>query len=140
MENEIRAAVKWWTDVLASANPKHDNGDPNPAAQFLLSLSTNSLTPLSEDQLQSFREHLGEILAEKLKENWNPEEPDVGSYFRTIYNDYGADSSLRTAAELANIDRINTRFPIKTNMRIDPGRVTVARGYGSPYETIYARV
>lgn len=137
MKEEIKAAVDWWTDILASNKPDHDNGDGNEEGRLLLEMLSSLLPKLDEHKIEIFRAELTKLLVERISKYWDLDNPDYGSYFRVIYNDYGPDRSLREAAKAAGIDRMDSRFPIKTSMRIDPGKVSVSRGYRSPYVILY---
>lgn len=120
MENEIKAAAKWWADQLRS-KPKHDNGDGFHNA--LMSLLAERITPLPESEIQKFQDCLEDVL----KKN---------EYIYCVSVDYGACGNLASAADAAGIN-IQDRLPVKTNMWIEPGKVKVSCGYRAPIEVIY---
>ena len=60
-----------------------------------------------------------------------------GSYNRVVSTDYGPDDVLKDAANKAHINGQMFRFPMKTIMWINPGRVEVRPGYAAQEITIY---
>lgn len=130
MKKEIEVAAKWWTDILQK-EPSHDNKDAFQSA-FANNIAS-TLKPLTEKQLKVFKEALVDAITKHIERNevWD-------SALRVIGTDYGPDKILAEAAEKAKIDQASLRLPWKTLMWIDPGRVSVAQGYGAPVEAIYS--
>lgn len=120
MKEEIKVAAKWWADQLRS-NPKHDNGDALHNVMF--AILANHLTPLSNEQVEKFEQELISRL-------------EKTDHLYHIGVDYGADLRLRESCEAAGIDCEN-RFPVKSSMWFEPGKVSVSRGYRAPIEVIY---
>ncbi len=126
MEDEIRAAVEWWKGVLRRP-PRHDNGEEMQSA-FANVLAAN-LEPLPEEQVERFGVALADGLVGFVR-------PERNNYLAV---DYAPKGILLEAAEKAGIEigNLDLRFPFKTGMWIEPGRVTVSCGYRAPLERIY---
>lgn len=121
MEPEINAAVEWWTQRLRE-HPTHNTGDAD--LNFAIDMFTfGQCGPLPEEKIQAFRTALTEICQR--------------AWPSTLSTDYAPEDALREAVERAGIDNAEIRFPIKTMMWIEFGRVSVKCGYGAPVETIY---
>lgn len=133
MDAEIEAAVSWWADQLAG-DATHDNGDL-PLSLFATALA-GQLAPLLPQQIESFKASLAMRLREDFAPSWDSSDPMRGSYGRTLGVDYNPDARLRQAAEDAGIGALSLRFPCKTMMWVDPGKVQVAKGYGAKPVTI----
>jgi hypothetical protein len=118
-DREIEAATKAWADILAGP-PVKDNGEAYQSAMGTL-LSADSPVPTAA-QLARFREALGAALRDELDR--------AGRAYLSC--DYGPDRALWEAALAAGITD-ELRFPWKTRMRVEPGGVGLARGYGAPY-------
>ncbi len=140
MDQELDAAVDWWTDVLANPPGRQRAGDALiDATQTVMRRAV--YTPLTEAQISAFRVALRAELVRRIGTNWYPDNPRFGGALdgRVVATDYGVDPThnpLGVALAAAGI--VNTRgfiqderLPIKTIMWIEPGRVTVAGGYGA---------
>lgn len=123
MEKEIEVAAKWWADQLRT-KPKHDNGDATQTA--MLALATEYQTPVTDIQIDNFQRSLELRLIERCG--------DSGSHLGV---DYGPDTILANASMDAGIETAY-RFPVKTNMWVQPGCVKVSCGYRAPIEILYA--
>jgi len=135
VKKEIEAAVNWWVDIL-KGNPNHDNGES--LQSIFANLCARTLKPLSEEKIYTFRLSLTEGITKRIEKlGHDPNNPMWGSSLRCFGTDYHPDVVLAEAAEKAEIDAISLRFPIKTLMWINPGEVTVSRGYGAKSEVIY---
>jgi len=136
VKEEINAAVEWWAKVIQE--PKHDNGEP--LQSLFANWLTSKLKPLAEDQIESFKKNLTvkiRELLQKYQHYWREGDPRCGEFFRTIAVDYYPCSELAEAAEKAGIDATDLRFPMKTEMWINPGEVKVRHGYSAPIQTIF---
>ncbi len=139
MNAEIGEAVEWWADQLRRT-PKLDNGDQSPmggTTWALAMLNATSVPLVTEEQITKFKESLHARMILHCQDSWNPEQPDWDSYGRSIGVDYGPDRILSDACRDAGIKDADQRFPWKTVMWTNPGRVTVACGYGAEPVTIY---
>ncbi|MFF9310116.1 hypothetical protein ACF1BS_04310 [Streptomyces sp. NPDC014748] len=126
---EARAAADWWAARLARP-ARHDVGDVQANAV------TNAVSALvqrqrTQAQIQAFREALADEIERHIEHGWQPENPDFGSYMRTIGVDYGPDPVLADAAEKAGFELKTLDLPMKTVMWIDPGVVKVAEGHSA---------
>lgn len=142
---EVQAAAAWWANQLRGP-VFQDNGD---AMQSIIATVCNSgEISITEYDVTRFERCLAYCIQQRImnkqwpgqsdEPSWRPDQPDWGSACRGIYNDYGPDAILVVAARLAGIPgNLNSRFPIKTNMRIDPGKVRVRAGYRGQEEVIY---
>ncbi|GHA01269.1 hypothetical protein ACFOOM_12285 [Streptomyces echinoruber] len=127
---EAVAAADWWAAKLAE-QPRHDVGaaQPNALANAVSALVRRQRT---QAQIEAFREALAEEINRHVERyGWRPDEPDFGSYMRTIAVDYGPDPVLADAAEKAGFELQMLDLPVKTVMWINPGVVKVAEGYGA---------
>ena len=138
MEQEINAAVEWWVEQLRQL-AHHDAGDRLNSA-FVNVFTERYFTPLSDEQLATFRSALHEEVT-KMVEEHPPKEGDPmwGAAMRCFGTDYGPDHVLGEAADRAHIDDQRLRFPVKTLMWVDPGKVEVRPGYGAEEQVIYSR-
>ncbi len=135
---EVKAAVDWWCQRLAGAN-KQDSGDAK------LNLEIGLLRSMDQDKnrfpsmaaLARFRLSLTVMLAIRLSEFWNEENPNYGSACRTLGVDYGPDYTIHSALAAANIEHGDMILPIKTTMWIGPGYVKVGCGYRGSIVFIY---
>ena len=121
-QEAIAAAVEWWANVLS--NPaKFDNGDV--LSGIFAAWAAKGLEPLSGSTLDAFREALTATLAE--------------SHPWCLGTDYDPDGILREAALSAGIPKheLGLRFPCKTMMWLEDGKVSVAHGYRAPIEVVY---
>jgi hypothetical protein len=87
--------------------------------------TADSCEPLPEEKIQAFSTALREICQREL--------PSI------LSTDYAPEDALLEAVQRAGIDNAEVRFPIKTMMWIEFGRVSVKCGYGAPVEVIYPR-
>jgi hypothetical protein len=137
---EIVAAAKWWRESLQW--PKFDNGDRSNTGLMAESMARMGHKIHDEEVLKRFEIELRSAIAARYneKKNWHPSNPEFGGYGRVISVDYHADPILTGALEGAG-GKANSMlsFPWKTTMHVGPGKVTVACGYGAPYQTIYQK-
>ncbi|MGW0993508.1 hypothetical protein [Streptomyces sp. NPDC002520] len=127
---EAIAAADWWAAKLASP-ARHDVGatESNALANTVSALVQRQR---SQAQIEAFREALAEEIEQHVeKYSWRPDEPDFGSYMRSIMVDYGPDPVLADAAEHAGFELKVLDLPMKTVMWINPGIVKVAEGYSA---------
>ena len=135
MQAEIAAAVKWWRKQLEEP-AEQNNGDAFQTA-FCSGIAAMKFIRPTDGQLAKFEAALTEILTDYYRDRWPTDNPDAGSYLRTIFNDYGADPRLAQACAAAGIRCGMLTFPCKTAMHVNPGSVTVRCGYGAEEITIY---
>ena len=141
-ETELREGCKWWANVLRDG-AKHDAGDAGINA--MAAWAQEGQKSLPESQLAAFEE----ALFKRMTEHWmqyNRVESfaeGTGSVHWVIATDYSPCRPMGQAAHDAGIfpdsgagDSI-TRFPCKTIMWLEPGKVTVRYGYAAPIETIW---
>ncbi|MFJ6730020.1 hypothetical protein ACIQPQ_34485 [Streptomyces sp. NPDC091281] len=127
---ESRAAADWWAAKL-SVPARHDTGA---AGSDALADTVSALVRRQRTQAQiaAFRDALvDEIEKHVAKYDWRPDDPDFGSYMRSILVDYGPDAVLADAATRAGFELRMLDLPMKTVMWINPGIVKVAEGYRS---------
>lgn len=129
MEQEIKAAAKWWTELI-SKPVTMDSGDPGTTSMILKLAADGQRLPTPE-QLDTFRETLenglrAEIVSEKRSD-----------YLVFLNVDYDRCAVLEGAAVAAGLAYM--RFPCKTVMNIQPGSILVAEGYGAPFVEILAK-
>lgn len=139
MKEEIEVAVSWWVNVITRDRQKHDVGDLASNLE-IRGFTPKNMKPLTEEQIQIFSDHLRQSLVEHLSDCWYENEPTRGGYVRAVMVDYGPAKILHDAATAAGMDFISFRFPMKTVMWIDPGKVSVAEGYGSEPKVIYEKI
>lgn len=134
MEKEIKAAVDWWGEAIKS--PKFDNGDKSDTgAMTTIMMTLASGDRPSDEQIQEFKQEYAKLLKFSFAGCWYLDDPSRGAGLRCQGVDYHPHGEMLQAAEKAGISP--KRFPIKTNMWVDPGRVTVSYGYGAPLKVIY---
>lgn len=135
LEQEISAAVDWWTAQLQQP-ARHDAGDFE-INTFAWMSGMKTYTPLSDAQLTAFRAALQQEIT-ALVELHPPltGNPHYGAALRTVSVDYQPDDTLSKATKTADIDSF-MRFPLKTVMWIDPGYVSVRCGYGAQEEVVW---
>lgn len=122
VSEEVAAiAARWWGDLLMEP-PSHDNGDAFQSVfGRLLAASEPAVTPAQRDAFVA-------ALARSIEQ--------AADDYVFIDVDYDPCRMLQDAAATAGI--VGTeRFPWKTRMFIDGGKITVARGYGAAFETIW---
>lgn len=127
MNQEINAAAEWWAQRLREM-PSHSSGDQliDAAASFIAMTTTG---PLSEEKVQAFKDALIAALKQDLAEN---------EHIFPFGCDYSPDQILNDAANIAKINQVHSRLPIKTIMWVEPGSVSVAHGHGSSTVVIYS--
>lgn len=136
---EAVAAADWWANKLAQP-ASHDVGRGAETSSVL----ANAVSALvqrqrSQAQIEAFREALADEIEKHVeKYGWRPEEPDFGSYMRSIMVDYGPDDVLADAAERAGFELKMLDLPMKTVMWINPGVVKVAEGNSAQPVTIWS--
>jgi hypothetical protein len=133
---EIVTAAKWWADQLRGPAVQ-DNGD-----KFMSGFATAAsmmCKPLAPEVIAKFEAELRTRLAAKYNELkcWYPSNPNWASAMRVIHVDYNPCGPLLDAAEAVGVDMPSLRFPIKTCVWVNPGRVEVARGYGAARRVVY---
>lgn len=136
MEKEIQVAAKWWADQLRT-KARQDNGDFMHNA--MMAILTRQQQPIEKQKGDLFEAKLIELLTKERNERQSA--TNVNEYYRNgmscLSVDYGADLTLRKAAEEAGVD-IDMRLPVKTNMWIEQGKVSVSCGYRAPIEILYS--
>lgn len=138
LAHESEAAAQWWADELRHG-ALLDNGDDNTTTLVSLLIVKQEIP---EDQIVHFQEVLAGLIRERLgpsaQESLERGDPAFGSYGRIISVDYHPDRILSEAADIAGIPVSISTFPWKTMMHVSVGSVTVAHGYGAPFESIYS--
>jgi len=136
---EIEVAAEWWTDLLRKG-ADWDNGEPLHNALDSM-LNKKSSTPLSEEHLKVFKDHLSQTLLSQIIDSidsWRPSEPIWGSSNRGVCIDYHAPAFLMNAAVAAGIKVSGTTtFGCKTCMHVNPGSVKVSQGYGAEWKVVW---
>lgn len=116
-----KAAADWWANQLSGT--KFDNGEPMHG--ILAQMVSDGLPKLSDDQISRFRKELLKAICEAECHH---------DLFISV--DYHPCAILRIAGEAAGID-VGDRLPWKTGMKVSDKNVTIACGYGAPFECIY---
>ncbi len=135
MHEEIAAAVRWWADQLTQP-PVHDNGDLFQSA-LASSIAATYNKPIEPEKIEKFVELLtaGHVSADQAHDL--KRDRQHSDWYNILGVDYGPDWALKTALEGAGIDQVDSRFPYKTVMWINPGCVKVRNGYGHGVEYLY---
>lgn len=129
---EVRVAAHWWADRLREG-AKQDAADG--MINAFATWASGTIPQPTTEQIDRFEVALADELESFLDTTeWDPDRPDWGSCYRCVDVDYGPCRELANAIEAAGISRLH--LPIKTTMRIDPGRVQVGYGYGAPFEDV----
>lgn len=138
---ELQAAIDWWANLIVEMSPKHETGDTelnNQARWFTRKVSR----PVDPGQITFFKSFLRSAVLNNgdWVESWerdiaNNSEPLHGSTIRWLTTNYEPEGLLADAIYSAGID--DMLVPMKSKVRVDPGMVVAARGYGAPFETIY---
>jgi hypothetical protein len=121
-DEAAQAAAKWWAEALR--DPRFDNGDGNGLAGVMAMMAARAAPPITDDQIERFKETL-------IKAMQSP------GFYGRLAVDYDPDATLAAAAQSAGISARKTAFPWKTRMRITAHEVTVAAGYGAPYQVVW---
>jgi len=121
----INAAAEWWMKRI-SGKVKHDNGDDSFGSVFAGMLADEGVKPLTDAQLQKFKNSLVMRLSEKAGR---------GMDFLHLDCDYAPDAVLSDSARNADIPRDN--FPWKVHMAITGDTVEVSDRYGMPWVKIW---
>ena len=122
-EETINKITNWWAEQLKA--PTFDNGDPSTIGNLCRSMAKrlSDRAHPSEEQLTIFKD----VLAEYLREEAN-------LCYGCLGVDYHPTVLLARAADAAGIPL--ARFPWKTSMTMDAGKVFVRLGYGAPWQEI----
>jgi hypothetical protein len=126
---EILVAARWWGNQLRHG-AEHNTGDLFNDA--IANTFAGVLPRSTEEQVAIFERELVRVWWEDQQKNhnWPPDvEGDVGWATRYIDTDYHPGYFLQSACAAAGIKGM-LLLPMKTIMRVDPGRVQVAMGYG----------
>ncbi|MFB4275759.1 hypothetical protein ACBJ59_10740 [Nonomuraea sp. MTCD27] len=138
---EAHAAARWWANHL-TADGDVRTGD---AMQEILTLGARSMSTatVTAEQVEAFATHLEQAILEMLRDehaSWAKAvetEPHVGSAFRRLEVDYHPDRILQGALDAAGIQRrAGGWLPLKTVMKVDPGRLRVKLGYKAEWEEL----
>ena len=135
---EVEAAVQWWTTQLIITSSS-TTGDPHADADAELVRSwgaSRNDTP-TKIQIDWFRKALRALIAVYCAETWKPDNPEWGAACRSVGVDYGPDHILDCALRFGGIRGGVLTLPIKTSMKIGPGKVEVKVGYGGDTVIIY---
>lgn len=119
---EVEVATNWWVEALK--DPQMDNGDI--MQSYMMQKLTNLMTPLGEEPLNKFKEILSAAIKDKLSKGQS----------LSLGVDYQPEMPLDLYAESAGIP--DQYFPVKTQMWIQPGCVSVSCGWGQPNEILYS--
>jgi len=130
---EVACAAKWWADQLRG-DPMHDAGDAMMNA--MAAWASGRISRLSEADILRFEQELETVLqAYVIKKGWHPDRPGWGN--RDVGTDYHPDGTLDQAAQAAGLGDLSLQLPYKTMMWVNPGSVTVSRGYRAPVVEIF---
>lgn len=129
--NEIAAvAAKWWADQLREIDPGNfDIGSNSRSGDVVMFLSTMLAyeTRPSETAIDLFEERLADTIKKHLEDR-----PTM-----KLRVDYHPDLTLESVAQETGVD--TDGFPLKTNMYIEDGKVTVKVGSSGRSEVIYPK-
>lgn len=122
MQEEINAAVAWWSKQLGKRAVQ--TGD---AMNDALAINVRSLAEApTEEQERLFAQTLREHLTVRFQTGFHQS--------MCLKTDYEADEVLQKALDAAEI---KAELPYKTVMWIDPGKVEVKTGYNAQWKVIY---
>lgn len=112
----------------------------NSAADFLISLlRVRQKVPLSENQLQSFRGNIADVLMQQYQRHWYPELPAKGSGYRCIRINGKMDPLIEQAGMAAGLNSRTLRkmLPQELTMWIDPDEVSYRIGENGSVCVLY---
>lgn len=128
---EAVAAATWWAEQLAQPTAHRTGAGPE-SQGFVQAVSDLVGHEFTHEQIEAFRIALAEEIERHVAgDGWRPDEPNFGSYMRSIMVDYGPDPVLADAAERAGFKLRTLDLPMKTVMWVNPGKVSVAAGHGT---------
>lgn len=78
--------------------------------------------------VKPFRRRLEELLLERYKDHWDPENPQRGSAYRCIRINSRLDPVVREAAKVTGLTDISRYLPVEFTMWIDPNDVSYRFG------------
>jgi|SRR5579859_1299558 len=133
MEAEIQATVKLWSAQIRGGSQDMGEDIGNLMADFG-KLAAPSIT---DEQIHIFETVLAAGLKRKIVEdnNWNPDNPEFGSWCRSLVTDYGFDREITAAVDASGINRLHV--PIKSYTLTCPGYVTHAFGYSARPQKLF---
>ncbi|WP_018219126.1 DUF2267 domain-containing protein [Salinispora vitiensis] len=134
---EARAAATWWADKLTS-DTRHDLGGRDAAEQAATATFNVASVMLRQRFTPAQADRFADALATLIDQHLRGEAPQQDFARLAIHCDYGIDPVLAEAATRAGLSVSMFDLPMKTNMWIIPGRVTVSEGYGAPDEVVWA--
>ncbi|XP_031549887.1 protein BTG2-like [Actinia tenebrosa] len=95
----------------------------NTACRFLF-LMLRRTSQISEPRLEKFRSTMEELLCERYKTHWHPNNPLLGSGFRCIRINHSMDPIIVAAARLVGVSHAELKaFPEELTVWIDPNDV-----------------
>lgn len=129
---EVTAAVKWWTDILGKNTPS-TVGDAQVDMMLDLTRAVSGAARPTDEQVAAFEAELTKLVAQD-----HARSVESGSTYNTVILsvDYHPEDLLRSALAAAGISEQSARFPVKTVMWVDAGRVTLRKGYGADETTL----
>lgn len=100
------------------------------AADFLVQLLRLQAGQLSENQLQSFKSSLTELLRHRYRDHWFPDKPNRGSGYRCIRINNKMDPVIAQAGIKVGLlpNLLLNLFPTELTMWIDPAEVSYRIG------------
>lgn len=137
MEQEIAAAVSWWSDQLCKPYQVHNTGDTFNDTFIDQVQTAMNLPALSEEHIDTFKRELTAALRGEIEKHiqdlerigWTPEEIAEQPYHFGM--DYDPKGALKIAVRKVSMSFAHHRFPMKTVMWIRQGHVNVRCGYGA---------
>lgn len=136
---EAAAAAKWWAQWLVTPAVQ-DNGGRDPSNMVAMSMlqKIGDKERFTADDARRFESALAGLIETDMESRRNRVAQD--GFSLSIYIDYwvGPTHILDQACKAANLKTPDGRFPIKTDMNIEPGWVTVRQSYGGKEEVIYS--
>lgn len=123
---EALAAGQWWASQLGAA--EHDAGTSGPEDHAAAAIARFGSLPraFTDEQRAAFAAEVAAAIETAIDDAcWIPGDPDAHSSRRAIPVDYQPCLLLADAARRAGIQARTLDLPVKTRMRVDPGRVTV---------------
>lgn len=127
-EKLAEIASQWWTNKI-SGDFHHDNGDKSQSGQFAMFLADLGTKQLTQEQIDSFKKDLKDVIMNAFEEYSNWWEINLGT-------DYAPGYLLKDCAEKNNISTLN--FPFKTDLWITPTSIIVRDGYGRDHVELFA--
>lgn len=135
IQEMAKTAAKFWANFLRQQEPIIHDAGMRHEQEIEFSMRVTAIgnllrnqTKVSPDQADIFEHELSQIIQFQIERE--------GRDYISFGVDYHPDMELRSAAALASFDP-EMQFPVKTQMYIHNGQVSVKEGYGAPVRVLY---